>query len=472
MGQLRTLAVLGALILLSGCRGIYDPLTESAYRLDLVRGASELQVAPMAFPEEPNPAWDDVPKADWQAYCGDWQKTFADELASQLQTPTRPPSGKPGVLLRVTVTSIERRFNAWDGTPDMVAMRITFEDAETGQLHYEATLNGRAAAAAFSAGISSFRSRVRRTVMGAVEAVCRIVKEGSIWPGRGPARQLPAPPPPNREPAASEVVAERPSPSPPPFERRRAPAEDRQPAATDPASLDYGNCYALAIGNNDYQHLERLKTAENDAAVVAQVLREDYGYDVTLLQNGTRGQIISALNSYRKRLTPRDNLLVYYAGHGYLDRGAEEGYWLPVDAHDDDDAEWISNATITTKLRAIPAKHVMIVSDSCYSGSLTRGLTIKLRSEKHHATVADKKARVVLTSGGIEPVEDGGGDGHSVFARRFIETLRGNSGVMDGTALAQSVRRMVMTDADQEPEYGDIRKCGHDGGDFLFVRRP
>lgn len=29
-----------------------------------------------------------------------------------------------------------------------------------------------------------------------------------------------------------------------------------------------------------------------------------------------------------------------------------------------------------------------------------------------------------------------------------------------------------MLDADQTPEYGNIRKAGHDGGDFLFVRRP
>jgi hypothetical protein len=28
-----------------------------------------------------------------------------------------------------------------------------------------------------------------------------------------------------------------------------------------------------------------------------------------------------------------------------------------------------------------------------------------------------------------------------------------------------------MTNADQIPEYADIRLAGHDGGDFLFVRK-
>ncbi|MDP7667219.1 MAG: hypothetical protein QF738_04055 [Rhodospirillales bacterium] len=32
------------------------------------------------------------------------------------------------------------------------------------------------------------------------------------------------------------------------------------------------------------------------------------------------------------------------------------------------------------------------------------------------------------------------------------------------------IRRPVMLAADQTPEYADIRKAGHDGGDFLFVR--
>ncbi len=29
-----------------------------------------------------------------------------------------------------------------------------------------------------------------------------------------------------------------------------------------------------------------------------------------------------------------------------------------------------------------------------------------------------------------------------------------------------------MVAAEQTPEYSDARNAGHDGGDFLFVRRP
>jgi uncharacterized caspase-like protein len=240
--------------------------------------------------------------------------------------------------------------------------------------------------------------------------------------------------------------------------------------ATAAAQEGYGDYHALVIGNDDYQHVEKLKTAVADAEAVAKLLKEHYEFEVTVLKNGTRAQIVSALGSYRRSLTKSDNLLVYYAGHGYLDRDVEEGYWFPVDARKDDEAQWISNATITTRLKAVPAKHVMVVSDSCYSGSLTRGLTVKVRGAAQFAALAAKRARVVLTSGGLEPVEDAGGGGHSIFARSFLDALEANDGVLDGAGLYEQIKPKVLLGADQKPDYGNIRKCGHEGGDFLFVR--
>ena len=42
---------------------------------------------------------------------------------------------------------------------------------------------------------------------------------------------------------------------------------------------------------------------------------------------------------------------------------------------------------------------------------------------------------------------------------------------MNGQELFVALRRQVQLNAYQIPEYGDIRKAGHDGGDFLFVRQ-
>ena len=239
------------------------------------------------------------------------------------------------------------------------------------------------------------------------------------------------------------------------------------------AELTFGNFHALVIGINKYKHLANLKTAENDAKKVTQVLKIDYGFNVKLLLNPTRAQIISILGRFRRELSTKDNLLIYYAGHGWLDKDADEGYWLPMDASKEDESNWISNATITSSVRAIRAKHIIIVADSCYSGKLIRGLHIQRKTSDYLTRISKKKARVVLTSGGLEPVADAGGKGqHSVFASAFIEALKENKGVLDGISLFAKIRRPVMVNSDQTPEYADIRKAGHDGGDFLFVRAP
>jgi len=82
-----------------------------------------------------------------------------------------------------------------------------------------------------------------------------------------------------------------------------------------------------------------------------------------------------------------------------------------------------------------------------------------------------KRARTALVSGGLEPVADSGREGHSVFANAFLAALRANPDVMDGQALYDAIKRPVVLNADQTPQYSDIRRAGHDGGDFIFVRK-
>jgi hypothetical protein len=237
-----------------------------------------------------------------------------------------------------------------------------------------------------------------------------------------------------------------------------------------PHTAQFGNYHALVIGNNNYKYLTKLETAINDAANVADLLRKEYNFIVDLIIDASRADILRALNKARRTLTEKDNLLVYYAGHGWLDKDADQGYWLPIDAEDNSNINWISNATITDTLRAMSAKHVMLVADSCYSGKLTRGIKISIKKADYLTRLSKKKARTVLTSGGLEPVMDSDGGKNSVFAKAFIDALRENQNIMDGHQLFSIIRRPVMLNSDQTPEYSDIRKSGHDGGDFLFVR--
>jgi ankyrin repeat protein len=236
--------------------------------------------------------------------------------------------------------------------------------------------------------------------------------------------------------------------------------------------IELGNYYALIIGIDNYKFLPKLKTAINDAQTVASVLKQNYGFEVKLLIDAKRSDLLLSLGKFRKTLTKQDNLIIYYAGHGWLDEAGDEGYWLPANAEIDNTINWVSNSSITTALKAMAAKHVLVVADSCYSGKLARGLHVVQRTPNYLSRLSQKRARCVISSGGLEPVIDSGGKGlHSVFASAFLETLKENKGVMDGAQLFNRLRRPVMLNSEQTPEYSDIRKAGHEGGEFIFLRK-
>lgn len=254
-----------------------------------------------------------------------------------------------------------------------------------------------------------------------------------------------------------------------------------QPTPEPLPDVDFGNYYALVIGNNDYPHFENLRTAVADARAVANVLKSRYGFKVQVLLNATRAQILTALNSYRAKLTKDDNFLLYYAGHGSLDKANQRGNWLPVDAAPNNTTNWIPNGEITDILNVMAARHIMVIADSCYSGTLARGLIsstpatgapqkLQLRWLK---AMVKLPSRTVLTSGGLQPVLDSGGGGHSVFAGQLLQVLQSNHRVLESPLLYEEVAPLVKKAAarlgvNQDPDYGPIKFAGDVGAPFFF----
>jgi hypothetical protein len=251
-------------------------------------------------------------------------------------------------------------------------------------------------------------------------------------------------------------------------------------------ALSFGSYHALVIGNNTYPLFpskRQLRTAVNDANEVTRILVELYGFKVVKLLNATRKDILTTLNDLRARLTADDNLLIYYAGHGEYDQINKRGYWVPVDAEPNNSTNWIPTFSITDTVNVMTARQVLIVADSCYAGSLAlRGAGAQLEpgmSEKDHIAVmqrmAQRPSRMLLASGGVEPVIDSRGGPHSVFSQFFIQALRDNAGVLAGREVFQFLSSPVTAEAQyagspQSPEYTPLPFAGHEGGDFFFVR--
>jgi len=249
-------------------------------------------------------------------------------------------------------------------------------------------------------------------------------------------------------------------------------------ASDEDTRVSMGQYYALIIGNNNYQHYSTLSTAVNDATVTEELLRDRYNFTTRLLLNADRYAILSALNDLRQNLRTEDNLLIYYAGHGRLDESNGRGYWLPIDAEVDNTSNWISNTAITDILNVTEAKHILVVADSCYAGTLTQTPLARMETEipsdvraEWIKVMAETRARITLTSGGIEPVLDGGGGSHSVFAKAFLDTLRTNDSLLEGYSLYSQVLSKIAASSgaiDQIPQYAPIHLAGHESGEFFF----
>jgi uncharacterized protein len=232
--------------------------------------------------------------------------------------------------------------------------------------------------------------------------------------------------------------------------------------------------YALLIGNNDYRKLPKLETAIEDVKAIADVLANTYGYQVTVMTNASRYDILSKLNEFREKLTENDSFILYYAGHGELDRANLRGHWLPIDAEPDSPANWISNVAVTDLLNAMAARQALIIADTCYAGAMTRAVFEQTPASNRKGIW---RSRTVLSSGGLKPVVDGeAGSKHSVFAQALLDTLRANRTPVDGLALYQRLagnvaRAAMKLGVEQIPEYAPIRFAGHEAGDFLLAPR-
>lgn len=244
------------------------------------------------------------------------------------------------------------------------------------------------------------------------------------------------------------------------------------PALAEVSTGD-GKFYALLIGVNEYDDpdISALDKPVADARKLGEVLEQYYTFEkenITYLENPTRNEIVDALDLMRKTLGPEDNLLLFYAGHGYWDAETETGYWIPKNGRKTSTADWFRNTTLTDQLRTIKSKHTLLVADACFSGSIFKSRAIFISEDQ----VAIKKlynlpSRKAMTSGTLTEVPD-----RSEFLKYLTKRLADNQEkYLPSAELFSSFRRAVINNSDVIPQYGTMQKVGDEGGDFIFIRR-
>jgi len=239
--------------------------------------------------------------------------------------------------------------------------------------------------------------------------------------------------------------------------------------------LSVGDYYALIIGVNDYQdaRIIDLDKPIADAKLLKSALVDNYTFDpekVMMLENATRREIIDALDNLRETVQEGiDNVLIFYAGHGYWDETNEIGYWIPSDARQNSTADWFRNSTLTDQIRSIRSKHTLLIADACFSGAIFKSRAAFIDADKATNLKYSLPSRKAMTSGTLTEVPD-----RSAFIKYLVKRLEDNSSkYFAANDLFFSMETAVInnSDSDVKPQYGTIQKVGDEGGDFIFIRR-
>jgi hypothetical protein len=233
-----------------------------------------------------------------------------------------------------------------------------------------------------------------------------------------------------------------------------------------------GKYYAILIGIDKYEDpsLTDLDNPVRDAENLYKVLISDYYFDednVLLIKNAKRTDITNALDKMAEKLTKNDNLLIFYAGHGWWDQEANIGYWLPNDAKLSRKAEWFRNSTLCDYLKEIDSKHTLLIADACFGGAIFKTRSVSMEAPKAIQMLYDLPSRKAMTSGTLTEVPD-----RSTFVKYLIERLEKNEDkYIASEQLFSSFRIAVINNSDVIPQYGEIKNVGDEGGDFIFIKK-
>jgi hypothetical protein len=235
------------------------------------------------------------------------------------------------------------------------------------------------------------------------------------------------------------------------------------------ASVNY---YALliSVGQYDDPAITDLDQPLSDGARLKNVLVKNYTFpekNINWLKNPNREDLIVAFDNLGKKLTKDDNLLIFYAGHGYWDNNLMVGYWMPKDSKISNPANWFPNSTIRDYVRGIKARHILLISDACFSGGILKTRNVMANASPGIMSLYNLACRKVMTSGTLTEVPD-----ESVFMKYLLSQLEENKDpYLSSEQLFSKIKVAVLNNSQTVPQFGTMQDTGDEGGDFIFIHK-
>jgi formylglycine-generating enzyme required for sulfatase activity len=233
-----------------------------------------------------------------------------------------------------------------------------------------------------------------------------------------------------------------------------------------------GKNHLLVIGIDKYAYIKPLKNAVTDADNLIEVLISRYEFESDQVyrlydEAATNRGIQKNLRMLKNKVGKDDSLIVFYAGHGAYDEDFEQGFWIPANANPEDEedfSEYIPNRQVINYLKKVDCRHLILISDSCFSGSFFDD------SRSTKAGFAKEKSRWGFTSGRKEKVKDGTAGKGSPFTNHITRVLREATDSLLLSELGNKVKIATRstTEKGQTPRIEPLAIDGHNGGEFVF----
>ncbi|MBL7738762.1 MAG: caspase family protein [Chitinophagaceae bacterium] len=237
-----------------------------------------------------------------------------------------------------------------------------------------------------------------------------------------------------------------------------------------------GKNYALLIGTDEYTGFQKLNNAVYDVSELAKYLKNDFGFETELVINASKEEIEDKLIKYRGdgiTYNPNDQLLIFIAGHGLVDKKENQGYLVTRDSKKDDPKKRTYLSYIDLFGRYLfnsRCNRIFLVLDACHAGkffeqAMTRSdKQTELSREMTRRNAQGKRIYIGISSGADEPVSDGNPGEHSPFARSFMNLLVNQPFITAGVLVESLKANLPSTTIVRSGNF----KPGDIGGQFIF----
>lgn len=225
--------------------------------------------------------------------------------------------------------------------------------------------------------------------------------------------------------------------------------------AVESEPVKQGRLLIVTIGINKYVHWQELKNAVQDAIGLQETLVK-LGFAAPIIpllnETATRAAIFSLVEDRLYDMVEEDDSLIFFfAGHGQtrvrkvrIDRDREQeietGYLVPVDARQSW-SEYIEIDSFLKSLSALPARHIIVILDSCHSGfALGQAMQSFRDTTRFETDLSSRISRKVITSARRDQLALDGGPvpGHSLFTGTLIDGFNYGKADLDSNGLISS----------------------------------